>query len=117
MKHGPTRKKNVSVFRVKSVFDQLLTDILMVNGVTSMAKPRSLLDDYLVYVVLRLFVCMIQALPFHIVPVLARGLAWLAYRVDRRHRLVAIDNLRHAFPGQFTSSQLDGLVRSTYRHF
>ena len=31
-------------------------------------------------------------------PPVARVLAWLAYHVDRRHRLVAADNLRHAFP-------------------
>jgi KDO2-lipid IV(A) lauroyltransferase len=75
------------------------------------------LADYLVYLVLRLFVCVVQALPFITLPALATTLARLAFRVDRRHRLVAIDNLQHAFPAQFTSSQLDGLVRSTYRHF
>jgi KDO2-lipid IV(A) lauroyltransferase len=82
-----------------------------------MSKPRSRLTDYSVYILLRLFVCVVQALPFVTLPTLARSLARLAFRLDRRHRLVAIDNLQHAFPGQFTSSQLDGLVRLTYRHF
>jgi KDO2-lipid IV(A) lauroyltransferase len=48
---------------------------------------------------------------------LAGGLAWLAYRVDRRHRLVAEENLRHAFPGQLTPPQIDRMVQRTYRHF
>ena len=47
----------------------------------------------------------------------ARGLAWLAYRVDRRHRLVADENLRHAFPGQLRRRACDRLVRAVYRHF
>jgi len=82
-----------------------------------MSKPRSRLADYLVYIAIRLFVCVIQAMPFCSLPMLANGLAWLAYRVDRRHRLVAIDNLQHAFPTRFTLGQLDRLVRTTYRHF
>jgi len=82
-----------------------------------MSKPRSRLTDYLVYIFLRLFVSVVQALPFVTLPILATTLARVAFRVDRRHRLVAIDNLQHAFPDQFTSSQLEGLVRSTYRHF
>jgi KDO2-lipid IV(A) lauroyltransferase len=47
----------------------------------------------------------------------AAGLAWLAYRVDRRHRLVAADNLRQAFPGRYDAAGLDQVVRSVYRHF
>ena len=82
-----------------------------------MSKSRSQLADYLVYIVIRMFVCLVQAIPFCSLPMLANGLAWLAYRVDRRHRLVAIDNLQHAFPTRFTLGQLDRLVRTTYRHF
>jgi KDO2-lipid IV(A) lauroyltransferase len=36
--------------------------------------------------------------------------------VDRRHRLVAIDNLKHAYP-QLSEAQIDRLVRDVYRHF
>jgi Kdo2-lipid IVA lauroyltransferase/acyltransferase len=82
-----------------------------------MSKPRTQLVDYLVYMVIRLVVCVVQALPFSTLPGLAGGLAWLAYRVDRRHRLVAIDNLQHAFPGRFAPDQINRLVRRTYRHF
>ena len=82
-----------------------------------MAKSRSWLTDYLVYVVVRLFVCLIQALGPATGRQFAAGLAWLAYRVNRRHREVARDNLRQAYPGQFTEAELDALVRAVYRHF
>jgi KDO2-lipid IV(A) lauroyltransferase len=48
---------------------------------------------------------------------LAAGLAWLAYRLDRRHRRVADDNLRWAFPSRFGDPERDRTVRAVYRHF
>lgn len=82
-----------------------------------MAKPRSRLADYAIYLVVRVFVCVVQALSPGAARGLARGLAWLAHRIDRRHRLVAEDNLRQAFPGRYTDAELDALVRGVYRHF
>jgi KDO2-lipid IV(A) lauroyltransferase len=82
-----------------------------------MAKPRSAVVDYAVYLVVRLIVCFLQALSWNAARKVAGALAWLAYRVDRRHRQVAADNLRHAFPGRFNEAELDRLVRSVYRHF
>ena len=84
-----------------------------------MAKARSALADYSVYLVIRFFVCIIQALSFHAAVTLARGLALLAYQVDRRHRLVALENLRLAFPARDPAVQ-DGLyavvvVQTEYR--
>ena len=64
-----------------------------------MAKnPRPRKSDFGVYLAVRCVVCLVQALPPGWARKLACGLAWLAYRVDRRHREVAADNLRHAFP-------------------
>jgi KDO2-lipid IV(A) lauroyltransferase len=82
-----------------------------------MAKPRSLLADYLVYLAVRLLVCLLQTLSPSAARSLAGALAWLAYHLDRRHRLVALDNLRQAFPGYYDDAELDRLVRSVYRHF
>ncbi len=81
-----------------------------------MAKQRNLVADYLVYVVVRFFACVIQALPYAAALSLARGLAWLAYKVDRRHRLVAEENLRHAFPGRYADAELTEVVKKVYRH-
>src|SRR5262249_12245661 len=57
-----------------------------------------------------------QALPYEACMGLAAKVAWLAYHLDRRHRLVADDNLRHAFPERDARAR-DELVRATYRHF
>jgi KDO2-lipid IV(A) lauroyltransferase len=82
-----------------------------------MSKPRSKTADFGVYLVVRFVVCVLQALSYGAARQVAAGLAWLLYRLDRRHRLVADENLRHAFPGQFNDAERDELVRATYRHF
>jgi KDO2-lipid IV(A) lauroyltransferase len=82
-----------------------------------MSKPRSAIADYAVYLVVRVVLCVVQMLTLHASRRLAAGLAWLAYRVDRRHRLVADDNLRHAFPGRHDDRERDRMVRAVYRHF
>jgi KDO2-lipid IV(A) lauroyltransferase len=61
-------------------------------------------------------VCVLQGLPPGGSHAFAQFLAWLAYRADRRHRLVAHDNLEHAFPGLDPASR-DRLVRKVYLHF
>src|SRR4051812_49222434 len=81
-----------------------------------MTKTRSLVTDYLVYLAVRVVVCVLQMLSLEASLRLAELLAWLAYRLDRRHRLVADDNLRHAF-AEMTDAQRDRVVRAVYRHF
>jgi KDO2-lipid IV(A) lauroyltransferase len=73
--------------------------------------------DYLVYLALRSFVCVVQALSLELGHKLASGLAWLVYHLDKRHREVARDNLRQAFPGRYDEADLDRLVRAVIRHF
>jgi KDO2-lipid IV(A) lauroyltransferase len=82
-----------------------------------MSKRRSTAADYSVYLIIRLVVCIIQALPYRAGAAFAVALAWLAFRVDKRHTNVARDNLRQAFPGRFDEAQLDAMVRAVYRHF
>lgn len=80
-------------------------------------KNRSPVLDYLVYIAIRCFVCVVQMLDWNQARGFARFLAWVIYKVDKRHRLVALDNLRQAYPGQYSEAELDQLVRSVYRHF
>ena len=80
-------------------------------------KQRSKPLDFLIYLVVRFLVCVIQALSYRAACCLADGLAWLAYHLDRRHRLVADDNLKHAFGEQYNAAQRDRMVRAVYRHF
>jgi KDO2-lipid IV(A) lauroyltransferase len=82
-----------------------------------MAKARKPFVDWLVYAVIRIAVCVIQALPYEAARTFAAGLAWIAYHVDRRHREVARDNLRRAFPSRYTEAEIDQLIRGVYRHF
>jgi KDO2-lipid IV(A) lauroyltransferase len=82
-----------------------------------MAKPRSVVVDYAFYILVRLVVCVIQALSLAAARKSGQFLALLAYRIDRRHREVARDNLLHAFPGRYTEGELQDMVRATFRHF
>jgi KDO2-lipid IV(A) lauroyltransferase len=80
-----------------------------------MARPRSPAADFAVYLAVRLAVCVLQALPWAMALGLARVLAWVAWRVDRRHRAVAEENIRHAFP-ELTPAAVDRLTRASYLH-
>jgi len=80
-------------------------------------KKRSRIIDYLVYLSVRILVCILQAMSFATACRLAEFLAWFLYIVDKRHRHVAIENLQKSFPGQYTDSQIDRMVRGVYRHF
>ena len=82
-----------------------------------MSKPRSAAADYAAYLAVRVAICVIQMLTLPAARRLAGLLAWLAYRLDRRHRLVADDNLKHAFPDQRDDRGRDRLVQAVYLHF
>lgn len=81
-----------------------------------MAKERRPAADFAVYFLVRVFVCMLQALSPSTARVFAQLLAKGLYLVDKRHREVAHENLRHAFP-DLNNLQLDRLVRRVYLHF
>lgn len=80
-------------------------------------RRRPLALDYLIYVAIRLTVAVAQALSVEQSYALADALAALAYRLDRRHRLVALENLRHALGAGTTEADRDRIVRGVYRHF
>jgi Kdo2-lipid IVA lauroyltransferase/acyltransferase len=81
-----------------------------------MAKERSAGVDYVVYLAVRVLVCVVQAVPLGVAEVLAAGIAWVAYHLNRRHRAVAVENLRHAFP-TLSDNAIDRRVRAVYQHF
>src|SRR5262249_15508337 len=82
-----------------------------------MSKQRSTSADYVVYLIIRLMVCIIQALPYRAGTGFASLLAWLAFHIDTRHTNVARDNLQRAFPGQFNDREIDRMVQAVYVHF
>ncbi len=82
-----------------------------------MSRLRSRLADYLVYLLIRVVICVIQMLSYPAARGISDQLAWLLYHLDRRHRLVAFDNLSHALPEIQDQSKRDAVVRAVYRHF
>lgn len=81
-------------------------------------KARKPVVDLAVYVVVRMAVCVLTAVPLKITLGFAHLLAWFAYTVDKRHREVARDNLRHAFPERCADPvECDRLVKACYLHF
>jgi KDO2-lipid IV(A) lauroyltransferase len=82
-----------------------------------MRKRRSRVLDYVGYLAVRMVATAMQILPPEVAASFVRWLAHIAYRVDHRHREVARDNLQHAFPGRYTESELDALIRRVYEHF
>ena len=82
-----------------------------------MEKKKNKVVDYLVYLAVRLVVAILQAVPYRLACSWAGGLAWLIYHIDKRHREVARENLRQAFPGRWNEEQLDRMVRRVLVHF
>jgi KDO2-lipid IV(A) lauroyltransferase len=73
--------------------------------------------DYLVYLAVRLMVGFAQMLSIEQSYALARGLAWIIYLADERHRKVGLANLASAYGDRYTENQRDQVVRQVYRHF
>jgi KDO2-lipid IV(A) lauroyltransferase len=81
-----------------------------------MAKRRSRAADYAVYLAVRTGAWIVQTISWDSALSLARALARLAYHVDHRHRQVAAENLRHAFPN-LDGAAVERIVRAAYLHF
>ncbi|VTS02899.1 lysophospholipid acyltransferase family protein [Tuwongella immobilis] len=82
-----------------------------------MAKPRNPIVDRLVYVAVRFVVAILQNLPEPLRRPIPGMLAALMYRVDRRHREVARENLRLSLPERCADpDECDRMVRAMYRH-
>jgi Kdo2-lipid IVA lauroyltransferase/acyltransferase len=82
-----------------------------------MKKRRKPALDYAVYLAVRLVVGIAQALTIEQSYALARLIAGLLYRVDRRHREVALENLRRAFGDRYDDVERDAIVIGVYQHF
>ncbi len=80
-------------------------------------KTRRPWLDYLVYLAVRSLVAFAQMLSIEQAYTLARGLAWILYQVDARHRQVGLENLANAFGDRFSDRERDEIVRGVYRHF
>lgn len=71
--------------------------------------------DYLVYLVIRIVFCVIQAIPLSWCQRLANGLAWLFNDVIKFRRKVIWDNLTHVFPDH-SEQQIQDISRQMWAH-
>jgi KDO2-lipid IV(A) lauroyltransferase len=69
------------------------------------SEPFRRILDYLVYLAVRIFVCVVQAMRMETCAALARVLATLASSVARIRGDVVDENLRHAFPNMSLSER------------
>jgi len=82
-----------------------------------MAKPRNRTSDYLTYILIRLTVALYRAMPFTLATRSTKALAWILMRITKKRILVGRENLNHAFPGKYTTAELDNLIETGYEHF
>jgi KDO2-lipid IV(A) lauroyltransferase len=82
-----------------------------------MHRKQSPAIHYAVYLTARLIVCVFQMLSHRGAQGLVSALARLAFVLDKRHRLIALDNLRNAFHNCYSEAELRKLTLGMYRHF
>jgi Kdo2-lipid IVA lauroyltransferase/acyltransferase len=80
-------------------------------------KRRQAWVDYLAYLAVRSVVAFAQMLSIEQSYALAGLLAWVIYKIDKRHRQVGIENLTQAFGDRYNDAERDQIVRGVYRHF
>ena len=98
-----------------SAFVRFLAQSGCQAGSEEQAVPGKQLIDWLVYVLVRIAICAVQALRIETCDAIARGLAWLAADVLRIRGKVVDENLRLAFPA-LTPGQRRDLSRRMWRH-
>ena len=76
---------------------------------------RNLVLDYLVYLLVRVFICVVQATRIETGREMARWLAWLAGDVFKLRGEVVDENLRHAFP-ELSEEKRHQLTRGMWEH-
>lgn len=71
--------------------------------------------DFAVYLIVRMFICVMQALPLSTGVSIARLLAWLFADVLRARRRLVRSNLAHAFP-EWTEEEYSRCIRRMWEH-
>ena len=82
-----------------------------------MKRRKRPIENYAVYLLVRLVVGFAQAMSVEQSYAFAGWLATLLYRFDRRHRAIGIDNLRQAFGDKYTESEREAMIGRVYLHF
>lgn len=77
-------------------------------------RPRNIID-FLVYLVVRIFVCVVQAMPVESCATVARGLGKLCASVLKIRRRLVEENLRYAFP-DMSSAERKRVFQDMWEH-
>ena len=73
------------------------------------------LVDYLVYLIVRILICITQAIRFETGQTIAKGLAWLFSDVLKIRRKIVQENLRQAFPN-WSEQRYRRVMRQMWEH-
>ena len=73
------------------------------------------ISNLIAYFILRVFVSPFYFLPYRACLALGRGIMRFVYLLDKRHRIVAFDNIKHAFP-EFSDDDARSMVKKHYVH-
>src|SRR5204863_7425572 len=71
--------------------------------------------DTILYCLARAVIAVLQTLPLRMVARIGRAGGAMAYRLDRRHRRGALDNLRRCFPGEKSPEEIRAIARENFR--
>lgn len=71
--------------------------------------------QWLLYIVVRTLLFVLQSLPLGLVARVGRFFGWLAWLIDKRHRRVAAENIRHAFGDEMDEKQIKALVKENFK--
>jgi len=75
------------------------------------------MKGYTFYIFSRLLMGFFRLLPYGFAGWLGEGIGRLFYCFDKRHRLIAIDNLRLSFTGEKTELELQDILIRLYKNF
>ena len=78
----------------------------------SRRSPVAILEWALVVLLAKVFAWLPEAAAY----ALGEGAGGLAFRLDRRHRTITVENLTQAFPGEYTSGEVERLARAVFEN-
>jgi KDO2-lipid IV(A) lauroyltransferase len=78
--------------------------------------PRGSPGAIFLYLFVRVSVGVVSSLPQRWVLAAARAGAWIAWRLDARHRAIGRENLDRAFGDTLTADEKDGIILGCYRN-
>jgi len=68
-----------------------------------------------IYYLARAFIALVQLLPLPLVAKIGRAGGTMAYRLDGRHRRVALENLRMCFGNEMSENEITALAKENFR--